>query len=66
MNTWVGSAGRWLLVDLTAGGKDWGPALGGDGVVHHSTLPKVHELFGEVKRKKDRECVCVCVCVCVC
>ncbi|KAG2435642.1 hypothetical protein HXX76_006844 [Chlamydomonas incerta] len=53
VNTWVGSAGRWLLVDLTAGGKDWGPALGGDGVVHHGTLPKIHELFGEVKRKKE-------------
>jgi hypothetical protein len=29
---WVGH-GRWLLVDLTAQKTDWGPALGGDGVV---------------------------------
>ncbi|EFJ49585.1 hypothetical protein VOLCADRAFT_89945 [Volvox carteri f. nagariensis] len=54
VNTWVGSSGRWVLLDLTAGGKDWGPALGGDGVVHHQTLPRVHELFGGVKRLKNQ------------
>ncbi|GFR52075.1 hypothetical protein Agub_g14598, partial [Astrephomene gubernaculifera] len=46
-------AGRWVLIDLTAGGKDWGPALGGEGVVHTHTLPNVHELFGAVKRIKE-------------
>ncbi|GIL57470.1 hypothetical protein Vafri_12700 [Volvox africanus] len=54
VNTWVGTNGRWVLVDLTAGGKDWGPALGGDGVVHHQTLPHVHDLFGGVNRLKEQ------------
>ncbi|KXZ55672.1 hypothetical protein GPECTOR_2g1222 [Gonium pectorale] len=54
VNTWVGSAGRWALLDLTAGGKDWGPALGGEGVVHHSSLPNVHELFSGTQRLKER------------
>lgn len=31
-NTWVGH-GRWLLLDLTAQKADYGPALGGEGVV---------------------------------
>lgn len=55
MNTWVGTASRWVLLDLTSGGKDWGPALGGDGVVHHHTLPHVQDLFGGVRRLKQRE-----------
>jgi hypothetical protein len=29
---WVGG-GRWLLLDLTAAKSEWGPALGGDGLV---------------------------------
>ncbi|KAG2501680.1 hypothetical protein HYH03_000182 [Edaphochlamys debaryana] len=53
VNTWVGTRGRWVMLDLTAGGKDWGPALGGDGTVHHQTLPHVHELFGGVRRLKE-------------
>lgn len=53
VNTWVGTKGRWALLDLTAGGKDWGPALGGDGTVHHHTLPHVHDMFGELKKMKD-------------
>jgi hypothetical protein len=30
---WVGH-GRWLLLDLAAVRTDWGPALGGEGVVN--------------------------------
>ena len=30
--SWVGH-GRWLLLDLTATKADYGPALGGEGVV---------------------------------
>lgn len=56
VNTWVGTKGRWALLDLTAGGKDWGPALGGDGTVHHHTLPHVHDMFGELKKMKDGGC----------
>lgn len=44
VGNWVGS-GRWAYVDLTAGGFDWGPALGGDGVVHRHTMPSVLDRF---------------------
>lgn len=55
VNTWVGAgSARWALADLTAGAKDWGPALGGDGVVHYHSLPHVHELFGQLKAIKDK------------
>jgi len=47
VGNWVGH-GRWALVDLTSGGFDWGPALGGDGVVHRHSLPSVMERFGSV------------------
>ncbi|MEW5314243.1 MAG: hypothetical protein WDW38_005754 [Sanguina aurantia] len=48
VSTWV-SAHRWVMIDLTAGGFDWGPALGGDGVVHKHTVPSVQEHFSGVK-----------------
>ena len=48
---WVGH-GRWAMVDLTARRTDWGPALGGDGIVTHLTLPDVHHSFAEATEKK--------------
>jgi hypothetical protein len=45
--TWVG-LGRWILLDLTAHRADWGPALGGDGVVTSHTLPDVAEALTPV------------------
>ncbi|KAF6255218.1 hypothetical protein COO60DRAFT_237950 [Scenedesmus sp. NREL 46B-D3] len=48
---WV-SRSRWLLMDLTARRTDWGPALGGDGVVMHTTLPDVSYAFGTAEEKK--------------
>lgn len=42
---WVGPS-RWLLVDLAARRGDWGPALGGDGVVTFNSLPDVAYVFG--------------------
>mmetsp|Transcript_38308 Transcript_38308/g.85303 ORF Transcript_38308/g.85303 Transcript_38308/m.85303 type:complete len:1048 (+) Transcript_38308:131-3274(+) len=51
VSNWVGHS-RWLMLDLTAGGKDWGPALGGDGVVHKHTLPNVHEHFSNLHSMK--------------
>lgn len=49
---WVGG-GRWVLIDLTAGGKDWGPALGGDGVVTHHSLPHLDTFLLDIKSAKD-------------
>jgi hypothetical protein len=40
------------MVDLTARRTDWGPALGGDGIVTHLTLPDVHHSFAEAAEKK--------------
>ncbi len=37
------------MLDLTAGGGDWGPALGGDGVVHRSTVPSVLDHFSRLR-----------------
>jgi hypothetical protein len=51
---WV-SQSRWLLMDLTARRTDWGPALGGDGVVVHSTLPDVSYAFGNAEEKRAGE-----------
>lgn len=48
---WV-SQSRWLLVDLTARRTDWGPALGGEGVVVHNTLPDVSYAFGVAEEKR--------------
>lgn len=48
---WV-SQSRWLLMDLTARRTDWGPALGGDGVVVHTTLPDVSYAFGNAEEKR--------------
>lgn len=51
---WVGH-GRWMLFDLTARRVDWGPALGGDGVVTHQSLPDVHHAFADVEDIKRGE-----------
>lgn len=48
---WV-SQNRWMLVDLTARRTDWGPALGGEGVVVHTTLPDVGYAFGAAEEKR--------------
>lgn len=31
---------------------DWGPALGGDGVVHYNSLPDVNYAFGIAESKR--------------
>ena len=51
VSQWVGRS-RWLLLDLTAAPGDWGPALGGDGVVHHYTLPRVADHFSTIVEDK--------------
>ncbi len=48
VHTWVGH-GRWIYMDLTAGGFDWGPALGGEGVVTPSSLPSAGDYFATVQ-----------------
>eukprot|EP00878_Enallax_costatus_P020352 GHUV01021506.1.p1 GENE.GHUV01021506.1~~GHUV01021506.1.p1 ORF type:complete len:850 (+),score=172.67 GHUV01021506.1:211-2760(+) len=48
---WV-SQSRWMLVDLTARRTDWGPALGGSGVVVHTTLPDISYAFGTAEEKR--------------
>ncbi len=55
VGNWVGHQ-RWVLVDLTAGGFDWGPALGGEGVVHKHSLPSVMDHFAAVQDLREREC----------
>jgi hypothetical protein len=40
-----------LLMDLTARRTDWGPALGGDDVVVHTTLPDIFYVFGNAEEK---------------
>ncbi|KAJ9520835.1 hypothetical protein QJQ45_014031 [Haematococcus lacustris] len=52
VGNWVG-AGRWALLDLTAGGGDWGPAMGGDGVVHRHTVPSVMDHFSRLHNLKQ-------------
>lgn len=37
---------------------DWGPALGGDGVVHYNSLPDVNYAFGTAESKKSGERQC--------
>ncbi|GBF99091.1 hypothetical protein Rsub_11900 [Raphidocelis subcapitata] len=49
---WTGH-GRWLLLDLTAQKSDWGPAMGGEGVVTTSTLPDVTALFSDVADARE-------------
>jgi hypothetical protein len=39
-------------MDLTARRTDWGPALGGDGVVVHTTLPDVSYAFSNAEEKR--------------
>eukprot|EP00798_Chlamydomonas_sp_ICE-L_P024546 gene24546-10156_t len=53
VSNWVGR-GRWLFIDLTsaAGGYEWGPAMGGDGVVHGHTLPTLDKYFDKLRSKK--------------
>jgi hypothetical protein len=41
-----------LLMDSTARRTDWGPALGGDGVVVHTTLPDISYAFGNAEEKR--------------
>lgn len=48
---WVGN-GRWMMIDLAATGHDWGPALGGDGVVIKTTIPSVTQYFKPVEDAK--------------
>lgn len=54
VGVWVGHQ-RWLLLDLTADGGDWGPAMGGDGVVHKHTLPKVMTHFSRLAEEKKEK-----------
>ena len=51
---WVGRK-RWLLLDLTAAGSDWGPAFGGDGVVNKHSMPRVANYFGQLSEDKKSE-----------
>ena len=46
---------RWLLLDLTAAGSDWGPALGGDGIVDKHSMPRVANYFGQLSEDKKSE-----------
>jgi hypothetical protein len=52
-----------VLLDLTAGGFDWGPALGGEGVVHKHTLPNMMDFFSKAAELKTSEAVRACKCV---
>jgi hypothetical protein len=45
-------------MDLTARRTDWGPALGGDGVVVHTTLPDISYAFGNAEEKRAGMCLC--------
>jgi hypothetical protein len=38
-----------MYLDLTAGGFDWGPALGGEGVVTPASLPSAGDYFATVQ-----------------
>ncbi|KIY95904.1 hypothetical protein MNEG_12058 [Monoraphidium neglectum] len=49
---WVGHS-RWLLLDLTAQKADWGPALGGEGVVVAGSIPDVPSMFSEVQEARE-------------
>ncbi|GAX80726.1 hypothetical protein CEUSTIGMA_g8161.t1 [Chlamydomonas eustigma] len=50
---WVGLR-RWIYIDLTASGNDWGPALGGDGVVNKHSMPRVSNYFGPLAEAKKK------------
>lgn len=69
VGNWVGR-GRWALVDLTAGGFDWGPALGGEGVVGRHSLPSVMERFSALAALRQGAargmCVLCCFLCCLC
>ena len=45
-------------MDLTAGGSDRGPAMGGDGVVNRHSMPKVGSFFGPLLDEKKSEKGC--------
>lgn len=44
VDTWVGHE-RWLMIDLSAMGTDWGPYVGGDGLKTSHSLPLVLRYF---------------------
>ncbi|KAG1658750.1 hypothetical protein FOA52_000863 [Chlamydomonas sp. UWO 241] len=53
VGNWVSTKQRWLLLDLSAtAGSEWGPAMGGDGVVHEHTVPRVATYFGPLADKR--------------
>lgn len=54
VGNWVGHQ-RWVLVELTSGGFDWGPALGGQGVVHRHSMPSVQDHFSALHALKQSE-----------
>lgn len=55
VDTWVGHE-RWLMMDLTVLGQDWGPYLGGDGIKTYDSLPQVAKYFKTDKSvHEDRE-----------
>ncbi|KAG1665506.1 hypothetical protein FOA52_009768 [Chlamydomonas sp. UWO 241] len=54
VGNWVGRK-RWMLLDLTAGTSDWGPATGGEGVVTKNTIPRVDDYFGSLARDQRVE-----------
>ncbi|GMH36984.1 hypothetical protein BSKO_04857 [Bryopsis sp. KO-2023] len=44
VDTWVGHE-RWIMMDLTVMGLDWGPHVGGDGIKTSRSLPLVVQHF---------------------
>lgn len=44
-----------LCVSPTRDRTDWGPALGGDGVVHYNSLPDINYAFGVAESKRSGE-----------
>lgn len=54
VGNWLGS-GRWALLDLSAAPSDWGPVLGGDGVVtKRGRLPSLERAFAPVEAAKRK------------
>lgn len=55
VDTWVGHE-RWLMMDLTVLGQDWGPYVGGDGIKTYDSLPQVAKYFktGELNKQEER------------
>lgn len=56
VDTWVGHE-RWLFLDLSAMGTDWGPYVGGEGLKTSYSLPLVLRYFqgGPVTRTYDEQ-----------